>query len=61
MMAMVSPIAPTREDPIVTPKTSQSVETPVAQSYQDADGRGNSANYEALNLIGSGAYGSVYR
>lgn len=56
-MAMVSPSAQTR-DSVVTPKLSQSVG---GTSNQDPDDRGNPANYEALNLIGSGAYGSVYR
>lgn len=59
---MVSPAAPSREDPISTPKSSAAVGTStVKPSNQEQDDRGNSANYEALDLIGSGAYGTVYR
>lgn len=55
---MVSPTAHT-SDAVVKPKTSKLGST--ISSSVDDDDAGNAANYEALNLIGSGAYGSVYR
>lgn len=49
---MVSPITPNRE-PVGDVSTTASI--------SDQEEPGNVANYEALNLVGAGAYGSVYR
>ena len=48
-MAMVSPSARTKEELLT------------GTSSSDNDDRGNLKNYEALNLVGTGAYGAVYK
>ncbi|KAF6025735.1 CDK6 [Bugula neritina] len=51
--------------PHSTPPTHNQIppQTPPQQPYGSCDGEdvGNVGNYESLNLVGTGAYGSVYR
>lgn len=49
MMAVVSPSARTKDELLSN------------SSANENDDRGNLHNYEALNLVGTGAYGAVYK
>ena len=48
---MVSPVA----------KDTRLRQSPANRAAESDDDSGKTENYESLNLIGSGAYGSVYR
>ena len=51
---MVSPAAPQTKD-------TRLRQSPGSYTADSDDDSGKTENYESLNLIGSGAYGSVYR